>query len=195
MSACFARDVVTNAQFIECTLRIAFTPSDGREALETLLPPGLQWTPQQGEELGARMRIAIEEAYDAGFGPIVLIGTDSPTLPSSILQTAIDLLGSDQADVALGPSLDGGYYLIGVRKPFAGLFDDVAWSTSSAYQDTVHNITATGLRLAELSIWYDVDTFADLARLRAELRAGARALETRQWIALHEDLDNRSYAE
>jgi rSAM/selenodomain-associated transferase 1 len=192
LAACFARDMVRNALSITRHVFIAYTPAAGRETLEALLPSGLLWTPQRGEDLGARMQAALEDVSAQGYGPLALIGTDSPTLPLSILQTAFDRLSAGQADMVIGPADDGGYYLIGLREPAAGLFDHIAWSTAQARAATLRNAAALGLRAALLPPWYDVDTPDDLLRLREELRADAAARErapcATQWITA---MDNR----
>ncbi len=199
LAACFAEDVVTKARTVTGSLWIAVTPANGRQALETILPSGLRWTLQRGTDLGDRMQAVIEEASAQGFGPIVLIGTDSPTLPPALLQMATNALHAGRADVVLGPTEDGGYYLVGVRAPIPGLFDNVAWSTARAREDTERNVAAHGHRLLRLPSWYDVDTPEDLRRLREELRNAPLAREyapkTHRWFSRHEDLDNRSYAE
>ena len=91
--------------------------------------------------------------------------------------------------MALGATEDGGYYAVGMREPAAGLFDSVEWSTPRAYAQTAGNAARLGLRLSELPTWYDVDTPADLARLRAELSedeaARRRAPSTYDWLRGH----------
>ncbi len=128
-------------------------------------------------------------AAESGFGPLLLTGTDSPTLPPSFLQMALDALGADQADVVLGPTDDGGYYLLGLREPVPHLFDEIAWSTLCVYEQTTTNTKRLGLRVHSLPVWYDVDTSEDLLRLRRELAATAaarsRAPATYHWLHTH----------
>jgi glycosyltransferase A (GT-A) superfamily protein (DUF2064 family) len=141
---------------------------------------------QRGEDLGARLDAAVAHASRLGFGPLIVLGTDSPTLPDSFIETARDALAGGEADAALGPTTDGGYYLVGLGKPAPALFQNIAWSTPLAYEQTARNINASGLRLLELPRWYDVDTFADLLRLRDELcqdeKARGRAPATYRWL-------------
>jgi glycosyltransferase A (GT-A) superfamily protein (DUF2064 family) len=147
---------------------------------------GLLWFAQRGEDLGARIESAAVYAFARGRGPVVVVGTDSPTLPPSFVERAFASLSSEESDVALGPTEDGGYYLVGLREPFEGLFRNVEWSTPRAYARTAENVARAGLRLLELPRWYDVDTPADLLRLRDEMltdeAARERAPATREWL-------------
>ena len=190
LAACFAQDVVLNARRVMADLIIAHAPSDSHPMLESLLPPGLIWIEQQGEDLGERLEAVVAQAAALGFGPLIVIGTDSPTLPNSFIKTACDALTTGDADVALGPAEDGGYYLVGLRHPFPHLFQNIAWSTPLAYRQTADNAFRLGLRLRELPRWYDVDTFADLLRLRDEIfsdeEARERAQVTYRWLLAHD---------
>ena len=79
LAACFAQDVVLNAKCVVSDLIIAYAPSDSHPMLESLLPPGLLWIEQQGEDLGERLEAVVAQASALGFGPLIVIGTDSPT--------------------------------------------------------------------------------------------------------------------
>ena len=187
LAACFARDVVNCASGLADVVIIAYAPAGGRAALETTLRRGdLLWLEQRGADLGERLDAAAAHAFARGFGPLVFLGADSPTLPPSFISQALQSLAEGQSDIVLGPTDDGGYYLVGLRRPAPGLFQNVAWSTPEAYAQTVRNAERLGLRLHELPRWYDVDTPADLLRLRAELfndeAARQRAPATYRWI-------------
>ena len=186
LAACFAQDVVNSAKLAAADLIIAYTPASGRGALERFLPGDLLWLEQRGADLGERLERAAAQAFDLGFGPLILLGADSPTLPHSLINTAINALSAAEVEVALGPTEDGGYYLVGLRHSTPGLFQNIAWSTSQAYAQTARNASRMGLRLLELPLWYDVDTFADLLRLRAEIfsdqEARHRAPATYRWL-------------
>jgi rSAM/selenodomain-associated transferase 1 len=178
-------------------LVVAYAPADGRAPLEVALRPaltgealgGVAWLEQRGEGLGERLDGVAARAFAGGFGPLLFVGADSPTLPPSSLTSALEELKHGRADVALGATEDGGYYAVGVRAPAPGLFDSVEWSTPRAYAQTARNAARLGLRLLELPPWYDVDTPADLARLRAELSADevarGRAPLTYEWLRAH----------
>jgi rSAM/selenodomain-associated transferase 1 len=190
LAACFAQDTVATARRVAPELIVAYTPGDGRALLEALLPDGLLWLEQQGETLGERLERVVAHAARLGFGPVIVMGADSPTLPSSFIETARERLAAEAADVALGPAEDGGYYLVGLRHPAPGLFQNIAWSTPYAYEQTKRNAAEARLRLLQLPTWYDVDTFADLLRLRDEIfsdsEARARAQATYHWLLAHD---------
>lgn len=168
LALAFAQDVVSGLRQT-CAVLIAYAPAQGRVLLEPSLPAGLAWTPQRGQDLGERLSAALLDASTRGFAPLLVVGTDSPTLPPAFAAEAVSVLQSGRADVVLGPTEDGGYYLVGVRSPIPGLFDNVAWSTPLAFAHTAANAARLGLRLHTLPFWYDIDTAADLLRLRREL--------------------------
>jgi len=130
---------------------------------------------QSGSDLGARMSHSLRrmsEHADCG----VIVGTDMPTLPRSLVEQAFRRL--EHADVVLGPTSDGGYYLVGTRGDLPGLFADVRFSGPHALADTVASAQRLGARVARLTPWYDIDEPSDLSLLRAHLaldRAAAPA--------------------
>ncbi len=186
LAACFAQDTIWKAQRVAAHVIVAYAPADGRHDLEALLPGGLSWTAQRGQDLGARLATVTAEAAAANLAPLVVIGTDSPTLPAAFITEALRALAANECDIALGPTDDGGYYLVGLRRFVPGLFQNVAWSTSLAYEQTARNAARLNLRTLRLPIWYDIDTPPDLLRLRDELYADGeaqlRAPATRRWM-------------
>jgi rSAM/selenodomain-associated transferase 1 len=187
LAACFFADAVSLARRVAGETVVAYAPADGRAMLEDILRGGcMLWLEQRGDSLGERLAGVVERAAALALSPLVVVGTDSPTLPSSFLATAFDALALGPADVALGPAEDGGFYAVGLRLPAPGLFDAVEWSTPRAYAQTARNAARLGLRLLELPRWYDVDTPADLVRLREELAADEdarrRAPATYEWM-------------
>ncbi|HWS99768.1 MAG TPA: TIGR04282 family arsenosugar biosynthesis glycosyltransferase [Pyrinomonadaceae bacterium] len=195
LAASFAQDAAATALCAAGDVLVAYTPYGGRAILEPLLPPGLLWVEQQGADLGERLRCVVRHARGSGFGPVIIIGTDSPTMPASFIETAREALTNGEAGVTLGPTADGGYYLVGVAAEHPDLFRDVAWSTSLAYRQTARNASRLGLRLLSLPQWYDVDTPRDLLRLREELFADedarVRAPATYRWLLSHDHLLRR----
>ena len=126
---------------------------------------------QVGETIGARMQNAIAEAYRLGFGPTVIIGTDIPTLPMGYIQEAFKQLKKQpqEPSIVLGPSADGGYYLIGCSGSVPPIFDGIAWGTEQVLTQTLQRITERHLSALLLPFWYDVDTVQDLRFLSAHL--------------------------
>jgi uncharacterized protein len=169
LSGAFLQDTIAVAAAAAWDrVSVVYPPTRHAErVLRAVLPPNVHLAPQQGDGLGAALADAFRSHLAEGFGRVVLIGSDNPTLPPSLLADADRAL--DAHDLVLGPSADGGYYLIGMDRPHLGVFEDIRWSTSVVCAQTLQRADALGLRVATIQPWYDVDTGADLARLRAEL--------------------------
>ena len=160
---------------------MAYAPLDARAYFHALAPD-FALVAQRGDDLGARLSHAFEDFLTDGAPGAIVIGSDVPTLPSAVLEAALERLAS--ADLVLGPSEDGGYYLIGVREPRAALFTDMVWSTEDVFEETMRRAGALGLDVGLLPAWFDVDTAADLERLEAALAApGSGARHTRRFFA------------
>lgn len=132
---------------------------------------------QTGGDLGARLARAFDSAFADGVDYAVIIGADHPTLPVAYIERAFRaLIGSH---LVIGPSRDGGYYLVGLRRyawPNArGLFEAMPWSTPDLLAATREAALRLGLCHVELPEWYDVDEPADLERLRLDVAPGSRA--------------------
>jgi rSAM/selenodomain-associated transferase 1 len=160
---------------------VAYAPADTR-AFFHAIAPDFALVMQRGEDLGARLSHAFEDLLAGGAPRAIVIGTDVPTLPSAVLGAAVERLAG--ADLVLGPSEDGGYYLVGLREPRPALFADMAWSTEVVFDETMRRASALGLDVALMPAWFDVDTAGDLERLEASLAvAGAGARHPRRFLA------------
>lgn len=146
---------------------LAFTPVERRNEFAELAAGRWELEPQSAGDLGVRMHNYFAAAFAGGATHAVLIGSDSPTLPSEVVERAFVLLETN--DVVLGPTDDGGYYLVGASNRVPPIFEGIAWSTPLVWDQTIAQIRNAGLSHAELLPWYDVDEPADLARLRFEL--------------------------
>ena len=124
---------------------------------------GVKLIDQVGEDLGARMHQTIETMLARGYRQTVIIGTDVPTLPLDHFKQALTSL--EHHDLVFGPALDGGYYLIGVKKAAPELFTDIPWSTDQVLRLTQEKAARLGLKTALIQPWRDVDTLADLEAL------------------------------
>lgn len=114
---------------------------------------------QEGKDLGQRMLHAFDTLFQQGYQKIIIIGTDCFELSSSILLDAFTAL--DEKEVVIGPSEDGGYYLLGMRQFFPFLFEEKAWSTDSVYSSTVQQLVIQNIRYEILPILNDIDTEDD----------------------------------
>jgi hypothetical protein len=119
------------------------------------------YTAQSDGDLGRRLLAAFTAARDAGIGRAVMVGTDCPELQAAHLEQALQALGDH--DLVLGPAADGGYYLIGARRPCPGLFRDMPWSTDRVLALTLARARDAGLRVRLLDLLRDLDTADDLA--------------------------------
>ena len=166
-------------------LIVAYTPAEARSDLQTLIGDNVLYIPQIGADLGERLASATQWATEQGYTKILLVGSDSPTLPTSYISKASTRL--DLCDVVIGPSTDGGYYLIGfsatniaMTVPF--IFEEIAWSTADVFQQTVASIQSLKATIGLLPPWYDIDTAEDLAFLHAHISAMRLAGETVQAV-------------
>jgi rSAM/selenodomain-associated transferase 1 len=175
LAAAFLEDVLATCRTVDrAHLRVAHTVDGGTDGFEAVGATPDELLPQRGDSLGDRERGVFEDLFGSGFSPVVMIGADLPTLPATQIRTAIDQLQTNQNQVVLGPSEDGGYHLIGLarstpRTAVPDLFSDIRWSTEWTYGDTVAAAERCGLDVTRLPTWYDVDDATGLARLRADL--------------------------
>lgn len=163
---------------------IAYTPDDARAEFEGLAL-GFSLVAQAGRDLGERLHSTLAGLLAAGHAGAIAVDSDTPTLPAAFLQQAVHCLGRPGPDVVLGPTDDGGYYLIGVRRAHRELFDAVPWSTSDVLDVTQRRAAEAGLRVTCLPSWFDVDTPDDLERLRKGLDGGTAtpAFQTGRFLA------------
>ena len=118
-------------------------------------------------QLGEKMQDAFESAFKEGYQRICIIGSDCYDLTTEILAQAFEAL--EQHDAVMGPSKDGGYYLIGLSKANFSIFENKSWSTESVASDTIKDFEREGLSYAQLPILNDVDTEADLGEWASDL--------------------------
>jgi len=172
LCVCFLRDMTKNVAGLRANGTegvVLYTPANAAASLHDLLPDGFRLFAQRGETLGERLINAADELLDDGYDSVCLINSDSPTLPAEILSTAASLLAKDGDRVVLGPSQDGGYYLIGLKRPHRNLFERIAWSTADVLAHTTERAAEIDLPVELLPTWYDVDDLATLRLLWREL--------------------------
>jgi len=148
-----------------------YTPIGAESAYSDILPADFTLLPQRGDGFGDRLYFAVEDLFRCGFASVCLIDSDSPTVPAENFARAVELLSTGEDRVVLGPSEDGGYYLIGMSRPHRHLFEQIDWSTERVLNQTMQRATEMGLEVKLLPIGYDVDDAASLRRLRDEFLA------------------------
>ncbi len=119
---------------------------------------------QRGDDLGERMAAAFATAFARGHERVAIIGTDSPDLPLAYIREAFARLDGGKADAVFGPSEDGGYYLLAMKRQHYELFRDIPWSSEGVLRESLTKADAARISYSLLPMWYDVDTAADLAR-------------------------------
>src|ERR1700722_15913976 len=196
LNACFLRDTAANIGMVASSGGaagvISYTPVGDEVFFDNLLPSDFVLIPQRGGDFGERLLATVQDLLSGGFGSVCLIDSDSPTVPAVAFERAIAELQKAGDRVVIGPSHDGGYYLIGLKRAHSELFADIAWSTSSVFAETVAAAKAAGIEVVVLPLWYDVDDGETLALLTAELLddapppfvavPGYRAEHTRAYI-------------
>jgi rSAM/selenodomain-associated transferase 1 len=152
---------------------VAYAPDGGTDGFETLDLNPSDLLAQRGHDLGMRQRSVFKDLFEAGHSKVLVIGSDLPTLPVSHIEDALSQI--DDSMVVLGPSEDGGYYLMGLAAPRGNdtvpdLFTDIRWSTASTLEDTIRAAEQNGLTVSQVAPWYDIDTAEGLSRLQEDLR-------------------------
>ncbi|MCI0409579.1 MAG: TIGR04282 family arsenosugar biosynthesis glycosyltransferase [Acidobacteria bacterium] len=150
-------------------LYVAYTPYEAVHLMRELAPPPFSLIPQAGSDLGDRLHRLSAILLERGHPGVIIIDSDTPTLPTAYLLEAIERLQSRTTDLVLGPAEDGGYYLVGLKQPCRALFTGIQWSGPSVLTMTLQRASTQRLRVATLPSWFDVDTADDLRRLQLDL--------------------------
>ena len=148
---------------------ISYTPVGDEALFAGLLPETFALVPQRGDGFGERLLHAAEDILAIGYGAVCLIDSDSPTVPAEAYTQAVEALSRPGDRVVLGPSDDGGYYLIGMKQVHAEPFERITWSTGMVLEETIERCREAGLEVVTLPTWYDVDDAATLDTLTQEL--------------------------
>jgi rSAM/selenodomain-associated transferase 1 len=193
LNTCFLRD--TSAAIVRATEDGkasgvgVYTPRGAEGAYAGILPEDFDLVLQRGDAFGERLVFATNDLLALGFNSVCLIDSDSPTVPERAFTEAVQFLRGTKDAVVLGPSDDGGYYLIGLKRLHPELFEGIDWSTERVLEQTLERARAINLPVHLLPTWYDVDDRATLHRLCQELfgengsaPAGADAPQTRQFL-------------
>lgn len=175
----FLRDTIRQVRQLEVDVRLYLAPPLPEGGVDAL-PTDVRLYEQRGDGLGERMRRAVRETLDDGYDQVVLLGSDHPTLPVSFLREAFGAL-EEPASICVGPTEDGGFYLLGTNAVYPQLFEEMSYSHSEVFDDTLARAGRTDAGLTVLPPWYDVDRPADLRRMLSDLDEGtAEAPNTRR---------------
>jgi hypothetical protein len=173
INICFLQDTTANISAVAASGNaagiISYTPIGDEALFDNLFPRGFALIPQRGDGFGERLLATAEDLLACGYGSVCLIDSDSPTVPAAAFEQAVSELAKPGDRVVLGPSHDGGYYLIGLKRAHAEVFANISWSTSTVFAETVAAAKAANLEVVTLPLWYDVDDASTLGLLIAEL--------------------------
>ncbi len=164
----FVRILLETCRATHFDVVISCHPGNPVSDYQEWLGHGFQYMVQQGSDLGHKMRDAFEQAFALGYDRVILTGSDLPHLPVDVIEEAAQKTGT--CDVAIGPALDGGYYLAAMSKErfCPGMFDDIPWSTENVLDMTLERLAAGQRRSCLLKPLRDIDTLADLQAVSTE---------------------------
>jgi hypothetical protein len=176
LNTVFLRDAADNilsaAELANISGWMAYAPAGSAPFFSTHLPESIGLLETVAPTLGDCLQYAAATLLRSGHGAVCLINSDSPTLPVGYLVSAATALAAPGDRIVLGPSTDGGYYLIGMKRPHVGLFEDIAWSTDRVFSQTIARAESLGLSVFQLPTWYDVDNAETLQTLIDEVLLG-----------------------
>lgn len=175
----FLKDLENIYRQVAADLFVAYTPDPDWVKLQEVFPSAAHFFPQAGEGLGEKMDRAIREVLARGYDAVVLTGADLPLMTAAHLESGFDVLKS--FDLAIGPTTDGGYYLVGAKAPCTAIFTGQRYGGSSVFENTLSAARAAGFTVGTALPCGDVDTPEDLrqaaARINPESHTG-RFLES-----------------
>lgn len=160
---CFLKDIFKTCECLKDNLHIyiSYTPENSYEILERLLPDYVSTFPQVGKDLGERMYNSINHLIKLNYEKVILIGSDIPEIKAEYVNKALDNLNS--SDLCLGPTLDGGYYLVGLKKAYMELFiSKINWGKKTVFESTVEIAESNGLKVSLTNECRDIDTKEDI---------------------------------
>lgn len=160
LHTCFLMDIAVQCRKSGADIFVSFTPEGGRGKLEGILGPAKGWMAQRGDTLGARMYTAIEEVLGLGYDACLLIGTDVPELKAEHLEKAFRVL--EEKDAVFGRTADGGYYLVGMKRPLKEAFALDKYGHGKVLEETLRSMGQAGLSVGCTDTLSDMDTCGDL---------------------------------
>ena len=174
LHACFLKDIYETSNAANADVFVYFTPEKYRHKLTEILGNEAVLRPQSEGGLGDRMLNSIKECLGEGYDKCLLIGTDIPTVSAGMLNNSLELL--EDNDIVIGPTIDGGYYLIGMRKAYNEVFDNTFYGVRSVFENTLQHIEKLGVSYSIADKWYDIDTYEDIELMLEFYGAGASKL-------------------
>lgn len=165
----FIQTLITRLGHLADARYVAISPAAVQQDFRFAETSGWKLVPQVEGSLGQRLERFLHARFDCGFRKVVVLGTDSPDLPVDHVNLAFRLL--DEAPVVLGPTEDGGYWLLGVADRVPPIFTEIPWSTPQVWSSTLDRLKKQKIAFRCLPTWYDVDEMPDLERLVRSLES------------------------
>jgi rSAM/selenodomain-associated transferase 1 len=178
LNTCFLRDTAAAIASVcsgalgapsSATAVAVYTPVGAEGDYVDILPSNFELVSQRGDAFGDRLAFAVEDLFKIGFASVCLIDSDSPTVTAEMYSDAVRELARAGDRIVIGPSDDGGYYLIGLKRFHRGIFEGIDWSTERVLEQTKRRATELNLEIKLLPPGYDVDDGVTLRRLCGEL--------------------------
>ena len=168
LHTCFLKAIAGQRQKTQADFYICYTPDDKGAVLKNIFGDDKIYFPQMGESLGERMYMAIQRVLAKDYGSCVLIGTDVPEIKQADLDYAFRLL--DVHDIVLGPTQDGGYYLVGMKKSVREVFEKQTYSHASVLENTAKAAFEAGYTVGFARTLHDIDEKEDISKFRNRMR-------------------------
>lgn len=179
---CFIQDIFSRISTLNgIDIIAAYTPKNLAERIKRIVPVNTMLIPQKGNDLGERLQNIFSQLFSIGYKKVAIIGTDSPDLPVEYIKKSFSSLNKNTS-IVIGPSRDGGYYLIAMSRYSEEVFKDIPWSTNTVFKKTLEKAKKAGLLPALLPEWYDVDETDDLKTLRENMRLHYPAAKTSKFL-------------
>ena len=170
LHTCFIRDIYAKAKQADTDVFVFYTPEEEKTKLRYVLNEDTVFFSQRGEDLGMRMKLAIDSVLQMGYEKVILIGTDIPQVRTETFEKAFSDL--DEHDIVIHPTYDGGYYLIGMKMEQDTIWKVRAYGTNTVIQETLRHMQEENLSVAVGEKYYDIDDKYDLKQLYSDIKAG-----------------------
>jgi rSAM/selenodomain-associated transferase 1 len=186
--SCFLTDISVMTRQVNAETIIVYS---GPEGVSFSTFPGAQCLLQRGADIGERMYFAFLDVFSQGFERCMLMGSDIPDLPAGLVNNAFNELSS--VDIVLGPSTDGGYYLIGCKQSGLrqSIFSGIPWSTAGVFSETLRRVAESGLAFAQLSRWSDIDELDDLKKFYEKNSSRAATSQVMKFLNANKFINQR----
>ncbi|PYT78421.1 MAG: glycosyltransferase [Acidobacteria bacterium] len=179
---CLLNDTIALAQTLDHVEIAIMCPASDAEDLSRVVAKTVPIVPQTGQGLAAGLACVFKHFAASGHQRVMAFNSDSPHLPAAVLETAFDLL--ETRDLVVGPTHDGGYYLVGAKASHPGLFSNDGMGTRNALEALLTRARELGISVQLTDPFYDIDIAADLRQLADELRRMPRkAPRTAEWLS------------